>query len=163
MALWEQIFKPRSRKTPAAQTPAAADRYVRGFKVAVLVVEDDRDVLEAVCLALEELGVPLLRATDGQQALEVYEHEKPAVVVLDLMLPRRGGFHLLQRMRARLDPRDRRSPPQVIMITGNEGARHEEYALRNGARSYLRKPFTMQTLMDEVRAAFRDMGVEAGG
>jgi len=68
-------------------------------KYKILVVDDDADILSTMVLSLGELGQTILTASDGQQALDTIEAEKPDIVVLDIMLPKRGGFLILQRIK----------------------------------------------------------------
>jgi DNA-binding response OmpR family regulator len=126
----------------------------------ILVVDDDTDVLSTMVLALGELGTKVLQASDGIQALEIAETEDPDMVILDLMLPRRGGFQVLQRLKGNASMKGKR--PLICMITGNEGMRHKEFAEAGGVDDYLRKPFAMSHLLEIVRAfmARLDKGIQ---
>ena len=73
------------------------------------------------------------------------EREDPDLVILDMMMPKRSGFLVLEKLR-----RTRRVPMRVIMITANEGSRHKAYAEMLGVDDYIRKPFAMDRLMDSV-------------
>ena len=77
------------------------------------------------------------------------ERENPDLVVLDMMMPKRSGFLVLERLR-----RSRPVPMRVIMITANEGGRHKAYAEMLGVADYLRKPFPMEVLLESVRRIF---------
>jgi len=114
----------------------------------VLIVDDDADVLASMKLALEDTGHTVLTAADGLKALEVAAAEDPDIVVLDLMLPRRGGFQVLQKLKGHPSMKGKR--PLVCMVTGNEGMRHKEFAEQNGVDDYLNKPFAMGTLLEIV-------------
>ena len=73
------------------------------------------------------------------------ETKHPDLIILDMMMPKRSGFLVLERMRQNdLDP------VPVIMITGNDGVRHQEYAKMLGVNDYIHKPFTMDRLVDSV-------------
>ncbi len=74
------------------------------------------------------------------------EQENPDLVVLDMMMPTRSGFLVLERLR-----RSRPVPLRVIMITANEGSRHKAYAEMLGVDDYIRKPFAMDRLLDSVQ------------
>ncbi|MBM4019019.1 MAG: response regulator [Planctomycetes bacterium] len=117
-------------------------------KYKILVVDDDLDVLTSMKMALEETGHATLTAADGLRALELAEAEAPDIVVLDLMLPKRGGFQVLQRLKGSAAMRGKR--PLICMVTGNEGMRHKTFAEQNGVDDYLLKPFAMGTLLDIV-------------
>jgi DNA-binding response OmpR family regulator len=117
-------------------------------KYKMLIVDDDADVLASMKLALEDTGHTVLTAGDGLKALEVAAAEDPDIVVLDLMLPRRGGFQVLQKLKGHPSMKGKR--PLVCMVTGNEGMRHKEFAEQNGVDDYLNKPFAMGTLLEII-------------
>lgn len=112
----------------------------------VLLVDDDADIIESLRLALEANGFEVLIARDGNQGLALTERETPDLVILDMMMPKRSGFLVLERLRRTQDT----SPP-VIMITANEGSRHKAYAEMLGVDDYLRKPFPMDRLLESVK------------
>ena len=111
----------------------------------VLLVDDDYEIVEAMRIALEARGYRTLVARDGNQGLAMAEREDPDLVILDMMMPKRSGFLVLERLR-----RTRRVPVRVIMITANEGSRHKAYAEMLGVDDYIRKPFAMDRLMESV-------------
>ena len=131
-----------------------------GKKYKILVVDDDTDILTTMSLAMEELGHTILRATDGLAALELAEAEDPDIVVLDLMLPKRGGFQILQRLKGNPSMKGKR--PLICMVTGNEGMTHKTFAERQGVDDYLKKPFAMARIVDIVRGFIEqlDKGIE---
>jgi DNA-binding response OmpR family regulator len=111
----------------------------------VLLVDDDAEIVEAMRYALEAKGYEILVARDGNQGLAMAEREDPDLVILDMMMPKRSGFLVLEKLR-----RTRPIPMRVIMITANEGSRHKAYAEMLGVDDYIRKPFAMDRLMDSV-------------
>jgi len=111
----------------------------------ILLVDDDQEIVESMRVALEARGYQTLVARDGNQGLAMAEREDPDLVILDMMMPKRSGFLVLERLR-----RTRRVPMRVIMITANEGSRHKAYAEMLGVDDYIRKPFAMDRLMDSV-------------
>jgi DNA-binding response OmpR family regulator len=111
----------------------------------VLIVDDDFEIVESVRYALETKGCEVLVARDGNQGLAMAEREDPDLVILDMMMPKRSGFLVLEKLR-----RTRPVPMKVIMITANEGSRHKAYAEMLGVDDYIRKPFAMDRLMDSV-------------
>ncbi len=115
----------------------------------ILLVDDDRDILEAMQVTLEPLGQQMFVARDGNEALEVAQRELPDVIVLDLMLPKRGGFLVLQKLKG--SPKAKGRKPFVVMITGNEGQRHKIFAQSLGVDDYLNKPFRMDRLTEIVK------------
>jgi DNA-binding response OmpR family regulator len=111
--------------------------------VRVLIVDDDRDVLESIDAAFQSEGAQTLRAMDGNEAVRVCQSEDPPdVVVLDMMLPRRSGFLVLEKIKGREDS------PIVIMVTANEGRRHQAYAESLGVDKYMMKPVPLDRLLD---------------
>jgi DNA-binding response OmpR family regulator len=114
----------------------------------VLLVDDDRDILATMTAALDELGPEILTAENGDEALIQAQQHSPDVVVLDMMLPKRSGFLVLEQLKRGKKPTD---PPQVVMITGNQGSRHRVYAENLGVAAYINKPFRMEKLVETVK------------
>lgn len=110
-----------------------------------MIVDDDFEIIEAVRYALEAAGYEVVVARDGNQGLALAERENPDLMILDMMMPKRSGFLVLEKLR-----RLRDEPLPVIMITGNEGSRHKAYAELLGVSDYIRKPFAMDRLMEAV-------------
>lgn len=115
-------------------------------KKRVLLVDDDAEIIEAIRYALETKGFQIFIARDGNQGLAMAESEDPDLVILDMMMPKRSGFLVLEKLR-----RTREVPVRVIMITANEGSRHKAYAEMLGVDDYIRKPFAMDKLVDAVQ------------
>ena len=111
----------------------------------ILLVDDDPEIIESLRYALESRGYTTLVARDGNQGLAMAEREDPDLVILDMMMPKRSGFLVLEKLR-----RTRPVPVRVIMITANEGSRHKAYAEMLGVDDYIRKPFAMDRLVDSV-------------
>ena len=111
----------------------------------VLLVDDDQEIVESMRLALQAKGYETIIARDGNQGLALAEREDPDLVILDMMMPKRSGFLVLERLR-----RTRAVPLRIIMITANEGSRHKAYAEMLGVDDYIRKPFAMDRLLSSV-------------
>ena len=122
-----------------ATTKAAA-------KKRVLLVDDDTEIIDSIRYALESKGYQIFIARDGNQGLAMAESEDPDLVILDMMMPKRSGFLVLEKLR-----RTREVPVRVIMITANEGSRHKAYAEMLGVDDYIRKPFPMDRLIESVQ------------
>jgi DNA-binding response OmpR family regulator len=118
----------------------------KGAGKRILLVDDDAEIVESLRLALESNGYTVLVARDGNQGLALSERENPDLVILDMMMPKRSGFLVLEKMR-----RTRETPLRVIMITANEGSRHKAYAEMLGVDDYIRKPFPMDRLIESVQ------------
>ncbi len=110
------------------------------------MVDDDVEIIESVRYALEGAGHEVVVARDGNQGLALAERENPDLIILDMMMPKRSGFLVLEKLR-----RLRDEPLPVIMITGNEGSRHKAYAELLGVSDYIRKPFAMDRLIEAVK------------
>jgi DNA-binding response OmpR family regulator len=110
----------------------------------VLLVDDDNDILTSMQAAFEPTGATVDLAKDGNKAVELAEKNQPDLVVLDMMLPGRSGFLVLEKIKAR---KPRGTKPFVIMITGNQGARHKMYAESLGVSEYFNKPVKLDKLV----------------
>ena len=121
-----------------------SDEKGRLFDRRILVVDDDRDILEAFEAALQAEGALTMSASDGNEAVKICLEDPPELVVLDMMLPKRSGFLALEKMKGYDDS------PAIIMVTANEGKRHQAYAESVGADKYLLKPVPLERLLDEA-------------
>jgi DNA-binding response OmpR family regulator len=110
----------------------------------ILLVDDDGDILTSMQAAFEPTGAEIDTASDGNRAVELAEKNAPDLVVLDMMLPKRSGFLVLEKIKAK---KPRNAKPFVIMITGNQGARHKMYAESLGVSEYFNKPVKMDKLI----------------
>jgi DNA-binding response OmpR family regulator len=111
----------------------------------ILLVDDDNEIVESMRAVLESKGYRIMVARDGNSGLTIAERESPDLIVLDMMMPKKSGFLVLEKLKGRsggLIP--------TIMITGNEGSRHRAYAEMLGVRDYIRKPFAMEKLVKSV-------------
>jgi len=114
----------------------------------ILVVDDDRELIDGLRTLLEKQGYRVIIANDGHQAKSVIYNQKPDLVILDMMMPRMGGYPVLEHFRGKADA------PPIVMITANEGSRHKAYAEYLGVIDYIRKPFAMERLLEAVNKAF---------
>src|SRR5215204_5558654 len=110
----------------------------------ILVVDDDRELVEGVRAVLERQGYKVIQAHDGHQGKQAIYNHRPDLVILDMMMPRMGGYPVLEHFR------DKADAPPIIMITANEGSRHKAYAEYLGVVDYIRKPFAMERLLEAV-------------
>jgi DNA-binding response OmpR family regulator len=111
----------------------------------VLVVDDDPEILQTVRIAFEQAGAKVTTANDGNKALDFAKRFDPDLIVLDMMMPKRSGFIVMETLKPGHETNTR---PYVIMITANEGKRHELYARHLGVNEYLSKPFSLDKLME---------------
>jgi len=110
----------------------------------VLIVDDDEDILSSIDLVMRAEGANTRTVTDGNAALAAFDEGGLDAVVLDMMLPKRSGFVVLERLKKLSNP------PVVVMITANMGKRHMAYAQDLGVDAYLVKPVPLQRLVDTV-------------
>src|SRR5947208_1247608 len=110
----------------------------------ILIVDDDMELSDGLRIMLERQGYRVLQARDGQQGKSVIYQHHPDLVILDMMMPRMGGYPVLEHFR------DKPDAPPIIMITANEGSRHKAYAEYLGVKDYIRKPFAMERLLESV-------------
>jgi DNA-binding response OmpR family regulator len=110
----------------------------------ILIVDDDLELNDGLRAVLEKQGYRVVQASNGILAKEAVYRQHPDLVILDMMMPRMGGFPVLEHFRGKPDA------PPIIMITANEGSRHKAYAEYLGVISYIRKPFAMDQLLESV-------------
>jgi len=121
--------------------------------VKILVVDDDLELSSLIGYALRQAGYMVIEAGDGVAALEAFERESPALVILDVNLPRLSGLEVCRRIRAA-------SRTPVMMLTVKSAEEDQVQALDLGADDYLTKPFSPRTLLARVRALLRRAGEE---
>ena len=120
----------------------------------VLIVDDDYELVEGLRLILERQGFRVIRASNGQEGKAAIYNQRPDLVILDMMMPRMGGYPVLEHFRGKADA------PPIIMITANEGSRHKAYAEYLGVIDYIRKPFAMERLLDAVEKGLKGKGAD---
>src|SRR5262249_27917676 len=111
----------------------------------ILIVDDDYELSDGLRTVLERQGFRVFQARDGQQGKQLIYQPRPDLVILDMMMPRMGGYPVLEHFR------DKTDAPPIIMITANEGSRHKAYAEYLGVVDYIRKPFAMERLLEAVQ------------
>lgn len=122
----------------------------------ILVVDDERNIVELVRLYLEKEGYSVVAAADGEQALMQYERSDPDLVVLDLMLPKMDGFEVCRELR-------RRGDVPILMLTARSEDVDAIVGLELGADDYVTKPFNPRALVARVKAILRRTDVTARG
>ncbi len=130
--------QPERRQRPRVQAPAGA---------CVLVVDDSPTIRAVLAKMLIQDGYSVLRAEDGEKALELARAERPALIFLDIVLPGTNGFMVLRALRH--DERTRDIP--IVMISGNVQATEQFYVQRFGADDFMKKPFGRAEVFDRIR------------
>lgn len=114
----------------------------------VLLVEDEPNIVEAIRFVLSRAGFAVDTHSDGRSAFDAVKDRAPDVVILDVMLPGRSGYDILQDLRAEAQTSD----VPVLMLTARGQRKDEEMAARFGASKFMTKPFANAELLDAVRA-----------
>jgi type IV pilus assembly protein PilB len=153
--------KARTQKTGAAQEasplspeteracPQSAEDQRRTMRI--LIIDDDREILNAVTGALIKEGHRVISASDGVEGLRAAFQENPDLIISDVMMPDLDGFEIVRILRQNLPT----ALTPIILITGREGEEHELDGLDLGADDYIRKPFSLERLRARVRAQLR--------
>ena len=115
----------------------------------ILVVEDEQNILEAIKYSMNAEGFEVYGAEDGERGLEIAREISPALVILDVMLPKLDGFEVCRILR-----RDDMDIP-VFMLTAKAEEIDRVVGLEIGADDYITKPFSMRELLARVRNALR--------
>ena len=114
----------------------------------ITLVDDDKNILTSVSIALEAEGYKVTTHTDGQVALQAMTDRAPDLAVLDIKMPGMDGMELLNRLR-------RVSAVPVIFLTSKDEEIDEMLGLKMGADDYIRKPFSQRLLIERIRAVLR--------
>jgi DNA-binding response OmpR family regulator len=123
----------------------------------ILVVDDDADLRGLIAYALRQAGYLVIEAADGAAALTAFDGEEPALVILDVNLPRLSGFEVCRKIRQR-SPSPGGTPVMMLTVRGAEEDLVQ--GLDFGADDYLTKPFSPRALLARVRALLRRSAVD---
>ncbi len=122
----------------------------------VLIVEDEKAIVEILKFNLKREGYEVLEALDGETGLELARTKDPDLILLDVMLPRMNGFDVCSALR------DGGSAVPIIMLTAREEEGDKVFGLEAGADDYITKPFSMRELLARVKANIRRRHLDAG-
>ena len=122
----------------------------------VALVDDDRNILTSVSIALESEGFAVDTYIDGSDALRGLSYKPTDLVVLDIKMPRMDGMELLAKLREK-------SAVPVIFLTSKDDEIDEMVGLRMGADDYIKKPFSQKLLIERIRALLRRRELDEGG
>ena len=114
----------------------------------ILVVEDEKNIIDIVAFNLKKEGYDVICAYDGEQGLKLALEEKPELVLLDIMMPKMDGFQVCKKIRETLDV-------PIIMLTARAEEVDKVLGLEMGADDYVTKPFSIRELMARVKANLR--------
>jgi two-component system, OmpR family, response regulator ChvI len=119
----------------------------------IALVDDDRNILTSVSIALENEGYRISTYTDGATALDGLRQNPPDLAIFDIKMPRMDGMELLRRLRQKSDL-------PVIFLTSKDEEIDELFGLKMGADDFIRKPFSQRLLVERVRAVLRRAGAK---
>src|SRR5690606_20606607 len=128
----------------------------QGHMPTIALVDDDRNILTSVSIALEAEGYHVQTYTDGAAALAGLSANPPDIAVFDIKMPRMDGMELLRRLRQKSDM-------PVILLISKDDLIDELFGLKMGADDYIRKPFSQRRLDERVKAVLRRVAPEAEG
>src|SRR5689334_12906757 len=114
----------------------------------IALVDDDRNILTSVSIALESEGYRIMTYTDGASALEGFKTSPPDLAILDIKMQRMDGMELLRRLRQKTDM-------PVIFLTSKDEEIDELFGLKMGADDFIRKPFSQRLLVERVKSVLR--------
>ncbi|HZP11255.1 MAG TPA: response regulator transcription factor [Nevskiaceae bacterium] len=123
----------------------------------ILVVDDDAHIREVVTFALQKAGYAVVAADNGEQALHRFAAERPALVVLDILMPELDGTEVCRRLRA--DPANRSVP--IIFLSSKDDEVDRIVGLELGGDDYVGKPFSPRELVARARACLRRAAIPA--
>src|SRR6186713_230816 len=127
----------------------------RGFMPTIALVDDDRNILTSVSIALEPEGYRIMTYTDGASALDGFKSSPPDLAILDIKMPRMDGMELLRRVRQQSDM-------PVIFLTSKDEEIDELFGLKMGADDYIAKPFSQRLIVERVKAVLRRVAPKDG-
>jgi two-component system phosphate regulon response regulator PhoB len=140
--------------TAAVSTPPAT----KGERLRVLIIEDERDMVENLSYALDREGYDAIVAYDGQEGLRKAQMQLPDLILLDIMLPRKNGLDICRELRAGERTRD----IPIIIISARSEDTDELQGLSYGADDYVTKPFSTKVLMQRIKTLRRRVEGGAG-
>ncbi|MFD1342941.1 response regulator transcription factor [Litorisediminicola beolgyonensis] len=114
----------------------------------LVLIEDEPNIIEAISFILSRDGWTVKSHSNGADAAQVVEREKPDVVILDLMLPGKSGYDILREIRAR----EETAGLPVMMLTARGQPKDRELAERAGVSHFMTKPFSNAEMLEAVRA-----------
>jgi DNA-binding response OmpR family regulator len=123
----------------------------------VLLVDDEPNIILSLEFLIEQAGYEARVARDGEAALKSIEERRPDLILLDVMLPKRDGFDVCERIRANPAWNDIR----IIMLTAKGRDSERERGLALGADAYITKPFSTREAMEQIKRFLDDEGPEA--
>ncbi len=123
-------------------------------RIKILVVDDEKDFIDAVRSLLEERGYSIDYANDGIGALEIVKKDIPDLILLDIVMPNMDGITLLKKLKQKNETKD----IPVIMLTVKDGQANRNLGLETGAYEYISKPYDSLVLLRQIRNILEKTG-----
>jgi len=124
----------------------------------ILVVDDEPFILRSLTFVLGKEGFAVSTARDGEEALEKIRNERPALVVLDVMMPKKNGYEVLQEVKGDDNLKD----TYILMLTARGQESDRVKGLSMGVNEYMTKPFSPLKVVERVREALAQLGAPTG-
>lgn len=123
------------------------------MKKKILMIDDEEDILTTLSIRLESNGYEVVTARDGLEGLDVFDREKPDLILLDVMMPNMGGFQMLQKLREKTKQHGvtRLKPPVIMLTAKGEGVK--DLFEMEGITDYVVKPFESKDLLERIGRA----------
>lgn len=122
-------------------------------KKKILLVDDEKDLVETVSFRLEAFGYKVIPAYDGKEALEKAKKDKPDLIILDLMLPKIDGYKVCRMLK--FDEKYKNTP--VIMFSARAQDSDKELGRQVGADDYITKPFDAAVLLEKIKSLLKEL------
>lgn len=123
----------------------------------VIAIDDDADLLRLVRVKLTKEGFEVITAVDGEEGVDTVLREKPDVVIIDIMMPKKDGYQVLAEIKEKMG----KKAPIAIMLTAKAETKDIVKGLETGADDYITKPFSPRELIERINIALLKKGKDA--
>lgn len=123
----------------------------------VVAIDDDSDLLRLVRVKLSKEGFEVITAVDGEEGINTVLREKPDIVIIDIMMPKKDGYQVLTEIKEKMG----KKTPIAIMLTAKAETKDIVKGLETGADDYITKPFSPRELIERINIALLKRGKEA--
>ena len=123
--------------------------------IRVVAMDDDHDILRLLRIKLEKEGFQVITATDGEEGVKAVLGEKPDVMIVDVMMPKKDGYQVLEEVQAKYGDKS----PVTIMLTSKAEPSDLVEGLSRGADDYITKPFSPSELIERINVSLIKRGI----
>lgn len=120
-------------------------------KQKILLVDDEKDLVELLSIRLEEAGFEVITSLDGHEGLEKAKREKPDLIILDIMMPKMDGYQFCRLLK--FDRQFEKIP--ILMLTARTQEQDRKTGLTVGADAYITKPYSLPELLNKIRSLLK--------